>query len=518
MAACAVAFALFRRERGVWIYAAGFVSAFVAYSLLLGQGDLPRAFSCVLASALLVFFQLCLAWGYRSRSGARPGWPRRFWAYAAATLASLSLATALVDSFALRAILSSCLTAIAAIEFLAAIRASDAAVAPILRLSARVVALAFIAFHAGRIALLAASGDSSAALAGDGAASAGLTEDGLANAYTLSFSLLFSVLWAGLVVALDVADLLSQLGRKNDALQAMATSDELTGLRNRHSLEPRLRAEMERSSRYGLPLSIVLFDIDHFKRVNDTWGHQAGDEVLRRMAGLASALVREPDDLFRWGGEEFLLVAPHTALAGAAALAEKLRLAVAREAFPLVGEVTASFGVAEWPPEGSLEAWFARVDQALYRAKNGGRNRVVAIGGDEALPVASVRIAWRDEWSSGNELIDAQHIRLIELANSLLAISLSGGEGESDAVDALVEHVKAHFADEERVLAEVGYPDAAAHAKLHAGLSLAAGELRTRLGAEGSSALFDFLVNRVVVEHLVKADSLFFAYTRGARG
>lgn len=498
-------FVAFRHERSLAIFSLGFLSAMVGFVLLIGQNKPHDWASFILANALIVFYQLCMAWGVRSFFGVGKGWPARFWAYMAAWLALLTIGTYVYDSFAVRAIGASVFIIAASVEFLVAVRGVGEGIPPIIRRAAWGVVLAFIACHLVRIGLVAAN------------ANARLMDDAFVNAYTFSFTLIFSIAMAGLILIIDVSHLVSLLEKKNAKLESLAMCDGMTGLRNRHALELKLEGELERASRYRVPLSVILFDIDYFKRVNDTWGHQAGDGVIKRMAELTSALVRQPDDLFRWGGEEFMLVAPHTDRAGATALAEKLRAAIEAESFPEAGTVTASFGVAEWKPGEDCDEWFKRVDRALYRAKNTGRNRVVGIDAGEAAPAAMVRIDWKAEWSSGNRLIDGEHRELLGLSNNLIDLSLVGADATAmlEAFDALIGHIQKHFGDEERVLAELVYPGLAGHALLHAKLVSESLELRAKVeaGELDHGALFDFLVDKVVVEHLVREDSQFFEYT-----
>jgi hemerythrin-like metal-binding protein len=229
-------------------------------------------------------------------------------------------------------------------------------------------------------------------------------------------------------------------------------------------------------------------------------------------------LVREPDTLYRWGGEEFLVIAPHTMLHGSIVLAEKLRVAIAAEVFPEAGTVTASFGAAELLPGESSEDWFKLVDQALYRAKNAGRNRVVGFGTEDALPLPRVSIEWRPEWESGNPVIDDEHRSLLDLANNLFDVSMSGRPKQDtlQAVDALLLHVAGHFENEEMILADADYPGLNAHAGLHRELVQAALDLRSRVeaGTIDYLTLFNFLVDRVVIGHMINADTKFFEYTR----
>ncbi|NMC48047.1 MAG: GGDEF domain-containing protein, partial [Desulfovibrio sp.] len=125
-------------------------------------------------------------------------------------------------------------------------------------------------------------------------------------------------------------------------------------------------------------VSLLMFDIDHFKIINDSRGHAAGDQILRAIAALAVRHVRSVDYVFRWGGEEFLILTPRTGLSEARAVADKLRDMAERHPFPDGVRLTMSLGVAEHAQGEALEDWLTRVDKAMYAAKRGGRNRVEA--------------------------------------------------------------------------------------------------------------------------------------------
>ena len=165
--------------------------------------------------------------------------------------------------------------------------------------------------------------------------------------------------------------------RARRALEHIATHDDLTGLYNRSSFSRWLEQNRATNERYGTPFSLIMYDIDYFKAVNDRFGHQAGDRVLRELVLRVNQVLREPDIHARWGGEEFLVLAPHTDAQGAAELGERLREAVAQSPFDHVGAVTISLGVATYESGETVERFEGRVDRALYRAKEAGRNRVV---------------------------------------------------------------------------------------------------------------------------------------------
>ncbi|DAB37149.1 MAG TPA: histidine kinase [Sulfurospirillum cavolei] len=169
-----------------------------------------------------------------------------------------------------------------------------------------------------------------------------------------------------------------QLHQYNAKLEILSNTDKLTGIHNRLKLDDILEQEKKLFDRYQSPLSIVLFDLDYFKNVNDNYGHKRGDEVLKSIAAIVMSAKRESDVLGRWGGEEFLLICRNTDKNGAKTLAEKLCESIAAYRFPEVVSITASFGVAQFEKYDSIVKVFDKADKALYEAKAQGRNRVVA--------------------------------------------------------------------------------------------------------------------------------------------
>ncbi|WP_296247815.1 sensor domain-containing diguanylate cyclase [Pseudomonas sp. UBA4194] len=185
------------------------------------------------------------------------------------------------------------------------------------------------------------------------------------------------------VVIYDVTDVATnrrQLQASNLQLQKLSSTDRLTGLYNRGHWEEALKLEYARHARYGHATSLIMFDIDHFKRVNDTYGHQVGDQVIQRVADVLRELVRDADIAGRYGGEEFAVLLPDTDKAGGAMLAERLRKVVEEqtvesEAGPV--RFTISLGVADLGyPTDDYKQLIEWADQALYASKRGGRNRV----------------------------------------------------------------------------------------------------------------------------------------------
>lgn len=181
------------------------------------------------------------------------------------------------------------------------------------------------------------------------------------------------------IIVHQINRLNTELQRANKQLKEIAHTDTLTKIWNRYRMELAIDAEMASAERYGHPCSILLFDVDRFKLVNDNHGHDVGDQVLTKLAEEVQSKLRVSDNLGRWGGEEFIVLASHNTLDEAMALAERLRQYIETVEFETVGKITISIGVAQAiPGTESRRRLFERADQAMYRAKQSGRNRVEA--------------------------------------------------------------------------------------------------------------------------------------------
>jgi diguanylate cyclase (GGDEF)-like protein len=183
-----------------------------------------------------------------------------------------------------------------------------------------------------------------------------------------------------------------RLGLQNLAreMESRAVTDPLTGLFNRLKFDQGLAKEILRSERYHTVFSLILFDIDHFKYVNDVHGHQIGDSVLVQISRIVTDQMRATDLLARWGGEEFVILATGSNQHMAEQAADKLRIAIGQSVFPDVGAVTCSFGIAEYSEGETAETLIARSDGALYRAKKKGRNRVETAETISSPPIATM--------------------------------------------------------------------------------------------------------------------------------
>ncbi len=180
---------------------------------------------------------------------------------------------------------------------------------------------------------------------------------------------------------------ISKQKRLEEELRRLAATDPLTNAFNRRYFLQSVNKEINRAQRYGRPLALIMSDIDHFKQINDTFGHERGDEILREIAARVQQRLRQTDVFVRWGGEEFLILATETTLQQAVILAETLLAALHDASFADIGPVTASFGVTNYRFGETLDQWLKRVDNLMYQAKSEGRNRVCSV--EESLNLSS---------------------------------------------------------------------------------------------------------------------------------
>lgn len=298
-------------------------------------------------------------------------------------------------------------------------------------------------------------------------------------------------------------------------------TDSLTGLWNRHHFETEIQREIDRATRYRHPATLLMFDIDHFKNVNDEHGHLAGDEVLKEVARCARDAMRTTDLPCRWGGEEFIVLLPETDDEAVKA-AEHLRQYIEAHVFPPVGRITISVGVAQLRANENLGGWMRRVDAALYRAKARGRNRVEKEAPDLAL-TSPMSLRWVPGFTCGDTTIDQQHQALFDKTNRLL--DRCGAPGQHDVaalMEDLLDDVERHFRYEEDVLVKACYASLEAHAAEHARLARSARALlqEFRAGAKPAGALSSFVIRELVLGHIAEDDTRYVScvHTHKAAG
>ncbi|MHB1661977.1 MAG: sensor domain-containing diguanylate cyclase [bacterium] len=185
--------------------------------------------------------------------------------------------------------------------------------------------------------------------------------------------------WSGLVTFTDITELIGlrkQLELEKELYKNLSIEDALTGIFNRRKFESSLEDSMKLAFRYKRPLSLVMFDIDRFKEVNDTFGHQAGDSVLRELTQLVGTALRDTDIIARYGGEEFMVIMPETDIRGANDIAERIRKTVENHTFKYAPSITISLGAGMYADGEAPDSFVKRADDAMYKAKKSGRNRV----------------------------------------------------------------------------------------------------------------------------------------------
>jgi diguanylate cyclase (GGDEF)-like protein len=190
---------------------------------------------------------------------------------------------------------------------------------------------------------------------------------------------------ASLFIGSTMAYLFARLTeQQRQRLEVFASQDPLTGLGNRRLMDEELRLSAEDFTRYQTPATLIVFDLDYFKTINDKFGHSTGDQILSGIGSLLLARLRKTDRAFRFGGEEFVLLARNTDLEEAAIIADQIRLQIMAEISGPEGKISASFGCATLKADESQEQWFVRADRAMYRAKAQGRNCVATDNQPEA--------------------------------------------------------------------------------------------------------------------------------------
>lgn len=308
----------------------------------------------------------------------------------------------------------------------------------------------------------------------------------------------------------------------NSALGQLATTDRLTGLWNRLKFEEFAASEIGRAQRYDQRLALIIFDIDHFKAVNDLYGHQTGDSVLVGIARLMREHLRESDGIGRWGGEEFLILAPCADASEATQLAEKLCALVAAKYFPEAGVVTASFGVTLLRKDDTLDQMVQRADTALYRAKELGRNRVEIVAeqdnlaGEARLQLPILRLGWSEAFSFGIPELDSEHRMLFEFANQIIH-SIENEMPQEDVLlqmKALLTEFSEHCRHEEIDMAAACYPGREEHTAAHRELQSQAEQLVANW-QEGDGALetlLSFIARGVIARHIMTADRAYAMY------
>jgi len=504
-----------RKSNTLKYFALSFTFLSISFILFLVQERYPL-YGIVFANSIMILSYMFLALGSRKFYNIYPLLSARFYFYLIIGGSLFVIFTFWIPSYRVRAISASAFVAIFSAENIYSLVKNQ--LSSLFRKSFKlpivIIISLFIAFHITRIIVLILSNDIGSYF----------MEIHPYTTATFLVTQFFTILWAELILLADMEQLLGRVEKKKEQLASIAFNDQLTGINNRYALEGFLDQELERQDRYLEPLSFILFDIDHFKRINDKLGHSAGDDVLIAAAQAAQTNLRLTDRIFRWGGEEFLIVCPHTLLNGAAEFAQKLRHLLSVIDFTGANNIpikftgiTASFGVIERFPGESRNDCFRRVDKIMYLAKKNGRNRV-ELDQNEKEKKGLVNIQWLEEWNSGISIIDMEHRELVQKGNRLinLAVIQSKKELLCEAMNSLQTHIIKHFRNEEEILKTIKYDKIEEHKRIHKHLEEDARILYEKLAKEPVIAveIFHFLMDQIIIGHLKDSDSDFFQLAR----
>ncbi len=333
-----------------------------------------------------------------------------------------------------------------------------------------------------------------------------------------------------------------ELRSARDKMHRISITDELTGLYTRRFLFEWMEKQVAGFSRNTGQFSCLMLDIDFFKKINDSFGHAAGDDVIRRVADVIRAAARDSDIVGRYGGEEFVILLPNTSLDGAVLLAEKVRAAV-EDNIKQPRQVTASLGVASLEcreitsqrqnATEIISTLLGTADQALYRAKEKGRNRCEA----SAQPITTTHIdlslpkgrelptiTWNDNFTLGVPEMDQQHQGLLDLINSLHRVVMRDddihrlAEAKAQTIDALIEYCRRHFESEEEFMGSIGFPYLDDHRKEHQAFITKVLEYRdepmTAYAVHASEVIK--LMSDWLYDHVINKDKKYAEFAAGA--
>ncbi len=310
---------------------------------------------------------------------------------------------------------------------------------------------------------------------------------------------------------------ITERAAREEMMRRLAFYDPLTNLPNRRLLQQRLKEAMEGEAQ----LALLFIDLDHFKPINDTFGHETGDVLLNMVAERMRHCVREHDLVARLGGDEFVILLPDTS-DEALTIADHLHHSL-RHPFRMSDEqelrISSSIGIALYPEHGEdAKSLMHHADQAMYQAKNRGRGRVCLY--TAGLDPAQGSLVWQGSHECGHPRIDAEHRQLFVLTNRLLE-RMKDNEAHPalylESLENLFEMAHHHFTFEESLLAELDYPELETHRQDHQQLLQKAAQLMNaaRAGTLGNDELLNFIIQELVVGHMSQADRRYFPLLKG---
>lgn len=355
---------ILRRDRALGFFAGAFGAAVAAtLGLTLQNTALGNAGIIALNIGLYFFYALITGGFLYLHQGSRHHF--RVWGYALASSLLILYFTIISFNFEIRGYVSYGVLILIMLEFMYKLRRRKEGLPQGELMFLRALAVANILIYILMTSVL---------ISGEGSAQNLLQHMDPMAQLSYMLSILNFAVWASAALILDNQKMVDALASKNQVLDRMVNTDVLTGMASRSYLELTMDSFLANAERYGQPFSVILFDLDHFKSINDRFGHLAGDAVLKSTGKALLSRIRKGDLLGRWGGEEFLLLLPNTELEQAMVLGESLREIQESLVHGEMGVVTLSGGVTQYEPGESRSAFLQKADQALYQAKEEGRN------------------------------------------------------------------------------------------------------------------------------------------------
>lgn len=341
----------------------------------------------------------------------------------------------------------------------------------------------------------------------------GLHQWNIMNIYDFyKYIIIFALALEGMLFTLGIFERIYHLKRLNMRYFKLAIKDQLTGLYNRYYLDTNLDQILKLSKRNNEPLTMLLMDIDHFKNINDEYGHDVGDQVLKEIATVIKSNIRESDLLIRWGGEEFLLILPQTDVDGCTRIAEKIRKIIENHTFSNIDQLTISIGGGKWLYLEEDDELFKKVDDALYKAKEDGRNRfVMNFSYYGSIKNLFESLQWSEVYESNNPVIDNDHIKLMELLKEMLN-NIESIEEFKRGLNQVLLLSKEHFQSEEEILEINNYQKLDFHKEEHQKL-IESLERYIECYNDGhieTTEVVYLLLDRIIMGHLISSDYDFF--------
>ncbi len=492
-----------RREKYLLYYLFSFAGLFLVYLLLFFQKSFPDWISFILMNLLVLLSQMCVVVGMRVLYQLKPLDIKQF-IYVAVTTLFLIYYTYIEFSINARYIILSAAMAIILIDLLlVTIRNKKNVDKSIDRIIFSIVSVVIVVWVSRIIVALINPIEQRY-----------LVDQGFSTAIYYIIGLITISLWFSLYIWLETTQTVIKLRLSNEELSKIALIDNLTNLSNRHYFDHDLEFLIASNNRNKTKMTMLMIDLDRFKLVNDTYGHLVGDNVLKQTADILRYSVRSTDRIYRWGGEEFIILTPETDNSQAARVAEKICQNFRNAIFETIGNITVSIGFATYDSDEDIDDWFKRVDLALYQAKQTGRDKWVAWLDDELLPSYFHRFEWSSEYESGNLEVDLDHRQLAEYVNQLhdLIVFHSPIDTIQEHILLMNKHIQNHFAHEESVLKHFKYIDLVEHRAIHQRI-LSEYEIIVKKTINGDislGALMSYLVEQILIAHILNDDKKFF--------